>query len=128
MPRERKAWENMIARCTDPRHISYPSYGGNGVTVCPEWLGSFQAFALAMGPCPPGMTIERRDTALPYSPENCEWATRKTQANNRTNNRTLTAHGKTQTVAQWADELGVAYAWLYYRAVQCGIPLDHIHR
>lgn len=124
--RERKAWENMKARCTNPAHVSYQAYGAAGVTVCREWMESFEAFARSMGPCPDGFTLERCDRALPYSPGNCEWASRKIQANNRGNNRLLTAFDRTQTVAQWAEELGVPYAFLYYRTVQLGMPLEQV--
>lgn len=30
-------WRNMLARCYDPAHPSYPSYGGAGITVSPIW-------------------------------------------------------------------------------------------
>ena len=30
-------WHNMIARCYNKTHPSYPTYGGKGVTVCDRW-------------------------------------------------------------------------------------------
>lgn len=115
MYRERKAWENMIARCTHVGHVSYHAYGAKGVTVCAEWLASFEAFAIAMGPCPDGYTLERDDYTRGYEPGNCCWASRKVQANNKSSNRHITAFGRTQTVAQWADETGLGYGYIYYR-------------
>ena len=122
-PRERKAWENMIKRCTDPTDIGYANYGGRGVSVCERWLDSFKAFAEDMGRAPIGGTIDRIENDLGYSPENCKWSSKKEQANNRRNNRLLTYNGKTQTVSQWADELGMPSHLIYQRLYR-GLPTD----
>jgi hypothetical protein len=68
-----------------------------------------------MGPRPEGGTLERIDNHGPYSPENCKWATRSEQAGNKRNNRWITANGKTQTLAQWAKELGCNPSNILYR-------------
>jgi hypothetical protein len=115
MYREHKAWENMIARCTNPDHVSYFAYGARGISVCPEWLASFERFATDMGPCPDKYTLERKDSQCNYSADNCCWASRDAQANNRSSNRHITAFGKTQTVAQWAKEKSLPYAYIHYR-------------
>ena len=39
--------------------------------------------------------------------KNVRWATQDVQANNKGNNRRLTYQGRTQTLSQWAKELGV---------------------
>lgn len=124
-PRERKAWENMIQRCTEPTNIGYANYGGRGIAVCEQWLQSFRAFADDMGRAPIGGTIERIDNDKPYTPDNCKWVSRKEQANNRRNNRLLTHNGKTQTVSQWADELGIPGRTLYQRLYR-GLPTDRV--
>ena len=31
-------------RCYNPNHKQYKNYGGSGVTICDEWLNSFEAF------------------------------------------------------------------------------------
>ena len=60
-----------------------------------------------MGPCPPGMTIDRETNADNYEPGKCHWATNIEQANKRSNNHLVTIGGRTQTVAQWAAESGM---------------------
>lgn len=108
------AWSSMKRRCKD---INNPNYGGRGITVCPEWAGSFETFrdwALANG-YRDDLTIERKDVNGDYCPENCCWATQKTQANNRRNNTLITYQGKTKTLTQWADELGIPRERVYKR-------------
>lgn len=99
----------MIKRCTNPNDNLYHRYGGRGITVCERWAsaGGFERFMEDMGPCPPGMTIDRIDNNGPYSPENCRWADRKTQNRNTGRNRTLTINGVSKCLEEWAAESGV---------------------
>lgn len=113
-----QAYRGMLNRCYNQNQKSYKDYGGRGITVCDQWQGrvqGFKQFLADMGMPPPGATLDRIDNSGPYSPENCRWATRDEQANNKRNNRWITANGKTQTLAQWARELGCNSANILYR-------------
>lgn len=78
---EYNVWESMLTRCRNPRHHTYPDYGGRGITVCERWF-SFDNFYEDMGPRPRGYWIERRDNDGNYEPGNCHWATPKEQRYN----------------------------------------------
>jgi hypothetical protein len=97
----------MVKRCTNENSRDYRRYGARGITLDARWL-KFENFFADMGERPTDRhTLERKDNSKGYSPENCVWATRKEQANNTRRNRTLTFGGKTQTIAQWAGQLGL---------------------
>jgi hypothetical protein len=103
--KEYGVWAAMLRRCRNPNTKDYPNYGGRGIRVCERW-SKFANFYADLGPRPSrNHSIERRENDGNYEPGNCYWATRAEQANNKRNNRLITAHGKTQTLAQWASEL-----------------------
>src|SRR5207244_4069938 len=78
-------------------------YGGRGLNVCDRWRNSFENFFADMGHPPTAKhSIERKDNSLGYSPENCIWATRDVQAQNRRNNRHITANGETRILMEWS--------------------------
>lgn len=98
----------MIQRCTDTKASNYHNYGGRGITVSPRWLESVENFYADMGDPPsPYHSLDRRDNDKGYSKENCRWATRSEQMNNRRVCVQLSFNGKTQTIAQWSRELGI---------------------
>lgn len=113
---EYKAWHNIIDRCCSRGCKSYPRYGGRGITVCKRWRRSFNAFFADVGARPSSAyTIERVDNNGPYSPNNCIWASRSDQQNNRHNNRRVTFQRKTLTIAQWARQYGLIFQTLSER-------------
>lgn len=102
-----RTWMGMRERCTRPRNKMFPFYGARGIRVCKRWQ-SFAAFVSDMGEKPfPASTIERINNNGNYTPKNCRWATKSEQALNRRSNVRLTYDGRTQTVTEWAREIGV---------------------
>lgn len=109
----------MKKRCYQPSSNCYKNYGGRGIKVCDEWLGKdgqtrFREWALAKG-YRKGLTIDRIDNDGDYSPKNCRWATIQTQAYNRSTNSRITIKGKTQTVTEWAKEIGISIGAMQQR-------------
>lgn len=101
-----KSWRAMLKRCDDPKQNGYHNYGGKGIKVCDEWR-SFECFLRDMGERPDCKTLDRIDNSLGYTKENCRWMSMKEQANNRSTNTRLTHQGKTHTISEWADILGI---------------------
>ena len=109
------SWAGMLQRCENPNDPRYKDYGGRGIVVCDNWH-DYQKFWNDMkGSYAEGLTIDRIDVNGNYCEENCKWSTQKEQANNRRNNHMLSFNGTTQTLAQWADALGINYDTLRYR-------------
>lgn len=112
-----RIWISMISRCEDINSTGYCNYGARGISVCAKWRNDFTEFylwALSNG-YKEGLTIERINVDGNYEPTNCTWATCKEQQNNKRNNHFITFNGKTQTMMQWSEELGINYATLNYR-------------
>lgn len=121
-------WHGMHQRCYNPNHKAYHRYGGRGIKVCRRWH-KFENFYADMGEPPPRHELDRKNNDGPYSPKNCQWATRIQQQNNRSTNRSITIGGATKTVAQWARDVGLKHTtlagrldkgWSPERAIQPG--------
>lgn len=103
------AWDAMKRRCTNPLHKNYKDYGGRGITVCEEWMNSFQAFhdwSMANG-FADDLSIDRIDNDKGYSPTNCRWVDAKTQIRNRRNTVTYEWKGQHYTVGELGELSGV---------------------
>lgn len=95
-PSEYNAWRNMKSRVK-----------ARGQAVHPDFE-RFESFIEVMGPIPAaGHTLDRIDTYNPeYSPDNCRWASKRDQANNRRNTIRMQFEGRFLPVTEVARLTG----------------------
>lgn len=114
-----RSWVAMRRRCNDDSYIEFHLYGGRGITVCERWQNSFEAFLQDMGVRPEGCTLDRKESELGYSPDNCRWATPAEQAKNKRNS----AHpGK--SLKDICDERGMNVHTVSTRIRRMGMTLE----
>lgn len=64
--------------CYNPNRTSYKKYGGNGATICDEWLNDFSYFynwAIDNG-WEDGLVLSRIDESQNFNPANCKFITK----------------------------------------------------
>jgi len=113
--KKHRTWQNIKTRCLNKSRKYYKHYGGRGITICEKWL-NFEGFDEDM-PDPPGeeYQIERINNNGNYEKSNCKWATRKEESRNKRTNINITYNGKTQILADWAEEFNINPGVLRYR-------------
>lgn len=79
-----QTWADMKTRCFCKNNGRYQSYGGRGITVCPEWLkySAFKSWAMA-NEYADNLQIDRIDNNGNYEPSNCRWVTPAKNTRNR---------------------------------------------
>ena len=104
-----RVWDSMVRRCHSPTHKAFKAYGDRGITVCTQWRDycGFKEWAESNG-YKQGLTIDRIDNDRGYQPDNCRWATRKEQQNNRRCCVYFEHDGQRLTVTQWSELLGIS--------------------
>lgn len=122
------SYKGMMDRCYNKNVSNYHLYGGRGIIVCDEWknIEEFEKW-LKGTDYRKGLTLERIDVNGNYSPQNCRWATKKEQANNRRNTKYLTYNGMTHTISEWADITGINRSTLNNRVYR-GWDVNKIFR
>jgi hypothetical protein len=99
-------WHSMRDRCNNPKNKEYPNYGGRGIKVCERWDGSFENFRDDMYEgYDETLQIDRVDTNLGYSKENCRWVSPKANARNTRKGIYLTFGGKKRHINDWDDTI-----------------------
>lgn len=112
--KEYKIWRSMLHRCNNPNNKYYHIYGKKGIKVCERWY-SYINFFKDMGPRPlPEYSLDRIDNNGNYSPENCRWANRNQQNNNKSTSKYLVYNGVTLTQSQWAKLFDITQSSIYY--------------
>lgn len=113
--REFRAWTAAKDRCRKLTGIAWTYYGSRGIGMAPEWQHDFKTFLEAVGPCPPGMWLERISNERGYVPGNVRWATPTEQGRNKRNNRLLTLGEETHCMSEWAEATGLPWGTLAAR-------------
>lgn len=110
-------WVSMKSRCNNPNNLGYPSYGGVGIRVCPEWDADFWQFFKDVGPRPsPNHSLDRYpDPFGHYELGNVRWATAAEQASNKKYHRRIAYQGEELTAAQWSVRTGIRAQIIYTR-------------
>lgn len=121
-----RIWIGMKSRCYNPNANTYEDYGGRGITICDEWKDDFQLFydwSIKNGYANT-LTIDRIDTNLGYSPDNCRWVTMKEQSNNTRKNLEIEYNGETHTFSEWMDILKLNSSTIYTRIHLLGWSIE----
>lgn len=104
--REYHSWKSMKGRCINKNDPAYRRYGGRGISVCDRWVNSFENFVHDMGSRPKQRTLDRINNEGDYSPENCRWASRKQQNDNRRGTTLIEHGGAVRSCSDWSRRLG----------------------
>ena len=114
--KEYLTWSRMKGRCYSKTNKKYPQYGGRGITVCDQWLESFENFLRDMGRCPKGCnSIDRKNVDEGYDPENCVWADDLRQANNKQNTVWTEMDGVKMSVLDAARLRGLPHRKVFHQ-------------
>jgi hypothetical protein len=97
----------MMDRCYNEKSKAYKRYGLRGIKVCKEWHDPKCFIEQMKNTYEPHLTLERVNNDQGYSYENCVWADRKAQANNRSTNRLIELDDEVRTLSQWCTQYGL---------------------
>lgn len=111
-------WQAMLNRCRQGQHKKYYRH----ITVCERWK-QFANFLADMGDAPEGLTLDRADNNLGYSPENCRWVDRKIQARNTRRRKEYAYMGQLKSLIEWSETLNINYEMLRGR-IRRGVDFD----
>lgn len=123
-------WENMKARCFNPKHPDYKNYGGRGISVCKSWKEdflNFRSWALDNGwndtHAKNEISLDRIDVNSDYDPSNCRWTTLKQQANNQRRSRRWVYNGKEYTLLEISEKFNINHMALRSRLYDQGLDV-----
>ena len=114
----------MKNRCYNKNEPAYKDYGLRGVKICDEWVDSPEIFikwALENG-YKKGLQIDKDIKAMQlgidsllYSPETCQFVSRKQNCNARRSSRFLEYNGQNKTIAEWSEITGLNFTTITSR-------------
>ncbi len=127
-PKILHAYYGIMQRCYDSKNTNYDNYGGRGVTVCDEWVNSYQSFldwSLANG-WAPGLQIDKdiKGDGMLYSPETCAWVTRQVNMRNRQDAFKVVYQGKLMSIVDACETIGVKQGTIRNRIKYQGMTFE----
>jgi hypothetical protein len=125
---EHIAWAAMKARCTNQKDPHWKRYGGRGISFDARW-NLYENFLEDMGRRPsPEHSLDRKNNDLGYSKDNCRWATRAEQQQNREKSLYLTVDGRRAHISVWAAETGLLKCTIYDRLRRGHSPEEAVRK
>lgn len=109
------SWHAAKYRCLSESSKDFDNYGGRGISMCKEWIDSFEQFYLHMGNRPDGTSLERLDPNNGYIPGNCVWATPTQQSRNKRNSVFVIGPNGRQHLSEVAEFLQITYGAAFMR-------------
>lgn len=113
-------WHDMKQRCQNANSTNYSFYGALDITVCEAWqpYEGFAEWAKFSGYAD-HLTLDRIEGTKGYSPNNCRWETRTTQARNQ-KKRNTNSSGFTGVSFHKKNQNWVSYIWINYKKINLG--------
>jgi hypothetical protein len=102
----------MMTRCYNEKELSYRFYGARGIKVCDRWRGEggFERFLSDVGQRPSSLhSLDRKDVDADYCLENCRWATKVEQANNKRTTIRVGVDGQTVSLKSACRSANMPY-------------------
>jgi len=108
-----KIYHGMKRRCKNPNRPDFVRYGNRGIKCLwssflefkEDMYEDYRKHILKFGE--KNTQIDRIDNDGSYYKENCRWATLVQQARNKKYKSHITFNGKTQSLIEWSEELGI---------------------
>ena len=119
-------WIGIKTRCFNNKCSCFNRYGGRGITICFEWVNSYENFknwALNNG-YNDNLTIDRIDVNGNYEPSNCRWVTNKEQSNNTSKVIKLKYNDNIYSAKELSTILNINYKKFVYGLHKFNYNLD----
>lgn len=108
--RLRNIYQSMKSRCYDKNDKNFRFYGANEIKICDEWLSNpclFEQWAFSHG-YTDTLSIDRIDSNMDYSPENCRWIYPEDNARYKSTTRLISLDiGVSHSGREWAKILNL---------------------
>ncbi len=119
-------WTALIAKCHNPKYVTYHNWGAEGYTVCDLWRNSYEAFHewIINEGFNESLTVHLKGSCKEFSAMNCGLMDFDEHANIMKKKTYLKKFGidymgERKTLRQWADQYKMSYQTLHGRWRKC---------